>query len=176
MFGRAGRPQYDDEGEGIILTTSNKVDEYSKMLTNQTAIESCLIGRIEDCLNAEIAIGTVANFAEAVQWMGFTYLSRRIMQNAQVYSMQFNEIANKTREEVLYSIIMRAARNLHNNKLIRFNAEKGIFNPTFLGRVASNYYIDSETISKFDAKLREFISDEQLFKLMADAHVCFLYN
>ena len=34
VFGRAGRPQYDTEGEGIILTLKTQVDSYVKMMSN----------------------------------------------------------------------------------------------------------------------------------------------
>lgn len=32
IFGRAGRPQYDDSGEGIIVTTNDKIDRYVRLL------------------------------------------------------------------------------------------------------------------------------------------------
>ncbi|KAJ1616363.1 P-loop containing nucleoside triphosphate hydrolase protein, partial [Pavlovales sp. CCMP2436] len=35
IFGRAGRPQFDDSGEGVILTTHDKLAHYLKMLTSQ---------------------------------------------------------------------------------------------------------------------------------------------
>lgn len=34
-----------------------------------------------DALNAEIALGTVANVRDAVQWLGYTYLYVRIRKN-----------------------------------------------------------------------------------------------
>jgi len=33
IFGRAGRPQFDSEGEGIIITSIKEVDNYVKMMT-----------------------------------------------------------------------------------------------------------------------------------------------
>jgi replicative superfamily II helicase len=48
IFGRAGRPQYDTEGEGIICTTSNKVDDYVKMMSNEKDIESHLHMKLDD--------------------------------------------------------------------------------------------------------------------------------
>ena len=33
IFGRAGRPQFDSEGEGIIITSIKEVDNYLKMMT-----------------------------------------------------------------------------------------------------------------------------------------------
>jgi replicative superfamily II helicase len=35
IFGRAGRPQYDKEGEAIILTPFKQMDDYVKMMQNK---------------------------------------------------------------------------------------------------------------------------------------------
>lgn len=40
IFGRAGRPQYDTSGEGIIITTHDKLSHYLRLLTHQLPIES----------------------------------------------------------------------------------------------------------------------------------------
>ncbi|CAG2112702.1 unnamed protein product, partial [Medioppia subpectinata] len=40
IFGRAGRPQYDTEGHGTIITAHNKLRHYLSLLTNQFPIES----------------------------------------------------------------------------------------------------------------------------------------
>jgi replicative superfamily II helicase len=37
IFGRAGRPQFEDSGEGIILTTHDKLAHYLGMLTHQVS-------------------------------------------------------------------------------------------------------------------------------------------
>eukprot|EP00798_Chlamydomonas_sp_ICE-L_P004883 gene4883-34648_t len=65
IFGRAGRPQFDDSGEGIIITTHNKLAHYLGMLTHQTPIESQFKLMLVDNLNAEIVLGTVTNVKEA---------------------------------------------------------------------------------------------------------------
>lgn len=36
---------------------------------------------IVDSLNAEISLGTVANVADAVQWLGYTYMFVRMRKN-----------------------------------------------------------------------------------------------
>ena len=40
IFGRAGRPQFDKSGEGIIITTHDKLAYYLRLLTHQLPIES----------------------------------------------------------------------------------------------------------------------------------------
>ena len=40
IFGRAGRPQFDTSGEGIIITTHDKLPHYLGMLTHQVGVKS----------------------------------------------------------------------------------------------------------------------------------------
>lgn len=40
IFGRAGRPQFDKSGEGIIITSHDKLAHYLRLLTSQLPIES----------------------------------------------------------------------------------------------------------------------------------------
>ena len=54
IFGRAGRPQYDSVGEGMIITAHDKLSHYLSLLTQQHPIESQFTGRLIDNLNAEV--------------------------------------------------------------------------------------------------------------------------
>ena len=40
---------------------------------------------MNDSLNAEIALGTVSNVSEAVQWVGYTYLFVRLKKNPRLH-------------------------------------------------------------------------------------------
>ena len=66
IFGRAGRPQFDVEGEGIIITQHKKVDDYVRMMSNKQFVESNLIPGLDNCINAEIAAGTITTVTEGV--------------------------------------------------------------------------------------------------------------
>ena len=57
IFGRAGRPQFEDEGLGIIITQHAQLSHYLGMLTHQTPIESKFTDPLVDNLNAEIVLG-----------------------------------------------------------------------------------------------------------------------
>ena len=74
MLGRAGRPQFDSFGEGIIITTQAEMQYYLSLLNQQLPIESQLVSKLIDNLNAEVVLGTVRSRDEAVQWLGYTYL------------------------------------------------------------------------------------------------------
>ena len=52
MFGRAGRPQYDNSGEAVLMTDHSKVNHYIGSLTNSQAIDSKFLRHIKEALNA----------------------------------------------------------------------------------------------------------------------------
>ncbi|KAJ0104580.1 hypothetical protein Patl1_18878 [Pistacia atlantica] len=92
IFGRAGRPQFDKSGEGIIITSHDKLAYYLRLLTSQLPIESQFISSLKDNLNAEVALGTVTNVKEACAWLGYTYLSIRMKLNPLAYGIGWDEI------------------------------------------------------------------------------------
>lgn len=59
MLGRAGRPQYDTKGEGILITSHGELQYYLSLLNQQLPIESQMVGKLPDMLNAEIVLGNV---------------------------------------------------------------------------------------------------------------------
>lgn len=92
IFGRAGRPQFDKSGLGIIITNHDKLNHYLSLLTNQFPIESNFIQCLGDNLNAEIALGTISNIQEAIQWLSYTYLFVRMRINPLVYGLHYSDI------------------------------------------------------------------------------------
>lgn len=56
IFGRAGRPQFDTSGHGMIITPHAKLHKYLSLLTNQIPIESCFVQHLVNNLNAEVCI------------------------------------------------------------------------------------------------------------------------
>ena len=59
MLGRAGRPQYDTFGEGIIITNNSELQYYLSLKNKQLPIESRSVARLADNLSVEIVLGTI---------------------------------------------------------------------------------------------------------------------
>ena len=78
MMGRAGRPQFDDSGVACIFVQDSKKDFYKKFLHEPFPVESSLHLAIHDHINAEIASGTIMNRQDAVDYLTWTYLFRRL--------------------------------------------------------------------------------------------------
>ncbi|KAJ0743964.1 putative DNA helicase [Helianthus annuus] len=92
IFGRAGKPQFDKSGEGIIITSHDKLAYYLRLLTSQLPIESQFISSLKDNLNAEVTLGTVTNVKEACAWLGYMYLFIRMKMNPLAYGIGWDEV------------------------------------------------------------------------------------
>jgi activating signal cointegrator complex subunit 3 len=142
IFGRAGRPQFDTNGHGIILTSHDKLQHYLSLLTRQNPIESQFISHLTDNLNAEIVLGTVSTVAEACSWLAYTYLNVRMRQSPITYGI--NEHM-RVLDPHLYSfqreLICKAAKELDKARMIRFEEKTEYLFATDLGRTA--YVVNS---------------------------------
>jgi pre-mRNA-splicing helicase BRR2 len=94
MMGRAGRPQYDTLGEGIIITSHSELQYYLSLNNQQLPIESQMISSLPDQLNAEIVLGTISNLKEAVNWLSYTYLYIRMRRNPDLYGVCKEDLPN----------------------------------------------------------------------------------
>lgn len=75
MLGRAGRPQYDTKGEGILITSHGELQYYLSLLNQQLPIESQMVSKLPDMLNAETVLGNVQN-AKASASLCFSHALR----------------------------------------------------------------------------------------------------
>lgn len=154
IFGRAGRPQYEQFGTGILCTTSDRLDHYVSLITQQHPIESKLGDKLIDNLNAEISLGSVTNVHEGVQWLGYTYLMVRMRKNPFAYGIEWRELQDDpmltTRR---HTMITNAARRLHQLQMLVFDEDSGTFIPKDLGRIASDFYLLNNTVEIFNQML-----------------------
>lgn len=66
IFGRAGRPQYDTSGHGIIITSMANMSKYMGLMLSQVPIESQFLNCIPDNLNAEVSSGCVISIQNLI--------------------------------------------------------------------------------------------------------------
>ncbi|TYG99809.1 hypothetical protein ES288_A10G225400v1 [Gossypium darwinii] len=168
MLGRAGRPQYDSYGEGIIITGHSELQYYLSLMNQQLPIESQFISKLADQLNAEIVLGTVQNAREACNWIGYTYLYIRMLRNPTLYGLPADVLSRDlTLEERRADLIHSAATILDKNNLVKYDRKSGYFQVTDLGRIASYYYISHGTISTYNEHLKPTMGDIELCRLFS---------
>ncbi|KAJ3715580.1 hypothetical protein DFJ43DRAFT_1227819 [Lentinula guzmanii] len=177
MLGRAGRPQFDTFGEGIIITKGEELQFYLSLVNAQLPIESQLLwssgkggsSRLVDALNAEIVLGNVRNREEAVDWLGYTYLYVRMLKDPGLYGVgkDYLEPSDPTLRLKRSDIIHTSATLLDKASLIRYNRVTGTLHPTELGRIASHFYITYPNMLTYTRVLKKEMGVLELCRVFA---------
>ncbi|KAK1926565.1 putative Pre-mRNA splicing factor [Papiliotrema laurentii] len=168
MLGRAGRPQFDTYGEGIIITNHAELQYYTSLLNQQLPIESQFVSRMVDNLNAEIVLGTVRNRDEGVQWLGYTYLYVRMVGSPALYNVGADYLeGDPTLVQKRADLIHSAAVLLEKGGLIRYDRNTGVFHSTDLGRIASHYYVAYSSMAVYNKHLKPNLNMIDLFRVFA---------
>lgn len=170
IFGRAGRPQFETHGEGLILTPHADMAKYINSVLSQVPIESQFLAHLADNLNAEIALGTVTNLEEAVVWLKYSYLYVRMRRNPTVYGITPHELKkDPDLGERLQKICRATAIRLRDCGMISFDEISGILRIRDVGRVASSFYLNIDTIETFGQTLRPNMSEEDILAAACSA-------
>uniref|UniRef100_T1JH32 U5 small nuclear ribonucleoprotein 200 kDa helicase n=1 Tax=Strigamia maritima TaxID=126957 RepID=T1JH32_STRMM len=168
MLGRAGRPQYDTKGEGILITNHSELQYYLSLLNQQLPIESQMIAKLPDMLNAEVVLGTVQNAKDGVVWLGYTYLFIRMVRAPTLYGISHDDAKeDPEREQRCANLIHTAAVQLDKNNLMKYDKKTGHFQVTELGRIASRYYCTNETMATYNQLLKPTLSEIELFRVFS---------
>jgi pre-mRNA-splicing helicase BRR2 len=168
MIGRAGRPGFDTKGRGIIITTHQELQYYLSLFNSQLPIESQLVARLPDQLNAEIVMGSVSSIDDAVRWLSYTYLYIRMMRNPRLYGISPDAVRDDPDlERFRADLAHTAATVLDKANLIRYDRRTGALLSTDLGRVASHYYVAHESMRVYNEHLKPTMSDIDLLRLFA---------
>ncbi|KAJ5899862.1 hypothetical protein N7495_004606 [Penicillium taxi] len=167
MLGRAGRPQYDTFGEGIIITSQSEMQYYLSLLNQQLPIESQLVGKLADSLNAEIVLGNVRNRDEGVEWLGYTYLFIRMLRSPGLYSVGADYEDDDALEQKRVDLIHSAAIALEKTGLVKYDKNTGTLQATELGRISSHYYIGHSSMLTYAQHLQPGITSIELFRVFA---------
>ena len=166
MMGRAGRPQYDTKGEGVLITAHSELQYYLSLLNQQLPVESQMISRLADTMNAEVVLGNIQNIKDAVNWLGYTYLYIRALRQPSLYgveSLQSDPLLQQRRVDLAHA----AATVLAKNNLIKYDRKTGQIQITDLGRIASHYYCTYESMATYNQLLKPTLSEIELFRVFS---------
>jgi antiviral helicase SLH1 len=168
IFGRAGRPQFQDTGIGIICTVQDKLQHYLSAVTQQQPIESKFSQKLVDNLNAEISLGTVTSVSEAVTWIGYSYLFVRMRRDPRNYGIEWSEIMEDPRlVQRRRKLVVEAAQILHNSQMIIFNEKTEELRAKDVGRIASQYYVLRTSIEIFNTMMRPRATETDVLKMIS---------
>ncbi|MFP8953250.1 DEAD/DEAH box helicase [Natrialbaceae archaeon A-arb3/5] len=146
MLGRAGRPGYDDVGYGWVVCDGAEADKYRRLLRDGKEIESRLADSLETHLNAEIAMGTITDLEDVMDWLETTFYYVRGQSKPAEYD--FPNLRQRVRD-CLEGLVERGFVETGEDLSIE---------ATPRGVLASKYYLRLETAATF-AELCDRVTD-----------------
>ncbi|VTJ78491.1 Hypothetical predicted protein [Marmota monax] len=167
MMGRAGRPQFDDQGKAVILVHDIKKDFYKKFLYEPFPVESSLLGVLSDHLNAEIAGGTITSKQDAMDYITWTYFFRRLIMNPSYYNL--GDVSHDSVNKFLSHLIEKSLVELELSYCIEIGEDNRSIEPLTYGRIASYYYLKHQTVKMFKDRLKPECTIEELLSILSDA-------
>jgi replicative superfamily II helicase len=151
MLGRAGRPGYDDVGYGWVVCDTAEADKYRRLLRDGKEIESRLAESLETHLNAEIAMGTITDLEDVMDWLETTFYYVRGQSKPEEYD--FPNLRQRVRD-CLEELVDRGFVAMGESGDLSIEA-------TPRGMLASKYYLRLETAVRF-AELCEAAGEAEL--------------
>ena len=167
MMGRAGRPQFDDVGVACIFVHQPKKEFYKKFLYEPFPVESSLHESLTDHLNAEIVAGTVRSPQDAVDYLTWTYLFRRLAKNPTYYGLQGTTSSDIN--DYLSGLVEDSLTALEESGCVEIDDDAMQVEATALGKVASLCYLQHRTAGIFAERMRGGMSVEDTLECLCAA-------
>jgi replicative superfamily II helicase len=157
MLGRAGRPGYDDVGQGWIVCDRSDASRYRRLLSEGKPIESRLAADLDSHLAAEIAMGTIRDLDDVLDWLETTFYGVRAERDPEQYNA---ESLRERARETLSSLVDRGFVETGQERTVQ---------PTALGRLATRYYLRLPTAVRFHDLAADDPDDWSMLRAIATA-------
>lgn len=165
MMGRAGRPKYDTSGTAIVFTKESKKSFYKHFLNVGFPVESSLHKVLDNHIGAEISSGTIGSRQQAMDFLTWTFLYRRIHHNPTYYGVE-----SQSQEDIsnfLSNLIDSTIERLAVSKCVDVVAGKLI--PTPYLHVCSYYYLSHMTIRNLVSHVTPLSTFRDCVKWLSEA-------
>ena len=166
MISRCGRPLEDRQSRAHIFCQMNKKDMFKKFLYDPLPIESHLDHCLHDHFNAEIVTKTIETKQDAVDYLTWTLLYRRMCQNPNYYNMHGS--THRHLSDSLSELVENTLQDLVTSKCIAIEDDQDI-SPMNLGMIAAYYYISYTTIELFSMSLHSKTKTRGLLEILSAA-------
>ncbi|ESO12122.1 hypothetical protein HELRODRAFT_62279, partial [Helobdella robusta] len=167
MMGRAGRPQFDDQGKAVILVHDVKKHFYKKFLYEPFPVESSLLDVLTDHLNAEIVAESICSKQDAIDYITWTYFFRRLIINPSYYNLE--SVTPEKINKYLSALVQKSLNSLISSHCIDLGEDNFSVTSLTAGRISSYYYLQHSTIRGFYNSLQKDCDVFQLLKIFTDA-------
>lgn len=166
MMGRASRPLLDTSGKCVILCHAPRKEYYKKFLYEPFPVESHLDHYLHDHLNAEVVVRTIENKQDAVDYLTWTFMYRRLTQNPNYYNLQ--GVSHRHLSDHLSELVEVTISELESSKCVMIEDDMDL-SPLNLGMIAAYYYINYTTIELFSSSLTAKTKMKGLLEILAAA-------
>jgi len=166
MVGRANRPQEDTDAKCVLLCQTAKKDFFKKFLYEPLPIESHLDHCMHDHFNAEIVTKTIENKQDAVDYLTWTFIYRRMTQNPNYYNLA--GVTYRHLSDHLSEMVESTLSELEHSKCISIEDDMDTA-PLNLGMIAAYYYINYTTIELFSMSLNSKTKIRGLIEIISAA-------
>jgi pre-mRNA-splicing helicase BRR2 len=166
MMGRASRPLLDNAGKCVIFCHAPRKEYYKKFLYEAFPVESQLQHFLHDNFNAEVVAGVIENKQDAVDYLTWTFMYRRLPQNPNYYNLQ--GVSHRHLSDHLSELVENTLSDLEASKCIEVEDEMEL-SPLNLGMIASYYYISYTTIERFSSLLSSKTKMKGLLEILTSA-------
>ena len=164
MIGKASRPQIDSSGKCVLFCHAPKKERLKKLLYEALPIESHLDHYLHDHLNSEIVTRTICNMQDAVDYITWTFLYRRLLKNPNYYNIQGT--SNSHLSEHISDMVETVINDLVESKCCEMNDDGDIM-PLNLGMIAAYYYIQYTTIELIASSITAKTKTRGLIEILA---------
>lgn len=166
MIGRANRPLQDQVSKCVILCQSSKKEFFKKFLHSPLPVESHLDHVLHDHFSAEVVVRTIENKQDAVDYLTWTFLYRRMTKNPNYYNL--NGTDHQFLSDHLSELVETTLSDLEQSKCIEIDEDIDV-TPLNLGMIAAYYYINYTTIELFSRSLTEKTKIKGLLEIISAA-------
>lgn len=170
MMGRAGRPQFDNSGTAVVLVQDSKKNFYHKFLHSPFPVESSLLDCLHNYINAEVVGGAIKSLQDAVDYVTWTFLFRRLLVNPSYYGLE--DVKPETVNAFLVQLLTEIIADLEESGCLEQHQDakdgEPEIEPLTLGYIASYYYLDHRTVAMFADSLRDNSQLDDLLTVLAD--------
>jgi pre-mRNA-splicing helicase BRR2 len=166
MVGRANRPLVDKLSKCVIMCEGSKKEFFKKFLNNPLPVESHLDHVLHDHFSAETVVKTIETKQDAVDYLTWTFLYRRMTKNPNYYGLTGTD--HRHLSDHLSEMVEDTLTDLQQSKCIAIEDEMDV-SPLNLGMIAAYYYINYTTIELFSRSLTEKTKMKGLLEIITTA-------
>ncbi|KAL8434904.1 hypothetical protein Efla_000715 [Eimeria flavescens] len=184
MLGRATRPGIDKHGYVVLLCPSSKREFYKKFIFEPLPIESQLEQHLQDHVNAEVVLKTIESKQDAVDWLTWSFLYRRLSKarrpqethlrtsclpyksNPNYYGLQGT--SHQHLSDYLSELVESTVHTLEQAQCVAEKNEVDL-EPLNLGLISAFYYVKVATIELFNRSLAPTSKRRALLEILSAA-------